>query len=263
MAICFGFFTAQSQVADTTTYRLNKVKEVQSFVHFLGFERQDTCLFQVRNIDSFGKIEKDYINYGCQGWNMTNTTHITYDSFHQIIKIRYDENDEESSEMRFAYDELGRAVLEINQIWNPYSTSITQYTYFGPLGREDSVYVLQIIDGDSSHFKTINSYKNDLLKKSETYEGATGKIISMYTKKYDEQNRPVRTETYLFREDGRDAITNIVYDRNGRVGETNDEVSELAAHFFYDENGLLALTHYFNRFGSLEREVWHKYLFYE
>ncbi|MFT5512544.1 MAG: hypothetical protein ACI8SE_000942, partial [Bacteroidia bacterium] len=127
----------------------------------------------------------------------------------------------------------------------------------------DSMYVAEVSGEDTSYFLTKYTYLNNKLLKSNTINTVTNKPVNMLTNRYDSKGRMTRSEFIYFLGYDNDDITRFEYNVKGQISKTKSELTDLVAEFYYDENGLPKKTFYYNKFGSLEREVWYKYAYYE
>jgi len=251
-------------MADSTLYRTNKVKEVKSWVHVVGFEStNDTCLFTTKKLNSQGLPTYININYGCQGWNNVTEIKYTYNENYQMVGMETIRNDELLNTVSLEVDSLGRVTRETNTVYDPFEVVVGHNTYFGDGVLADSMHTLTVVKGDTNYTRTVYTYLNGKLKKSQMVDIVNNKPINHLTNKYDSKGRLIREEFIYFLGYDNDNITKLEYNWKDQVVKTHSELDKIAAHFYYNNIGLPVLTHYFNKFESLEREMWHKYLFYE
>jgi hypothetical protein len=255
---------ALGQVHDTTLYRQNNVKAVNTWVHMLGFEKSnDTCLSTVKKLNTFGSPTYVKMDYHCQGWDVVNELKYTYDSHNFMSGLTTLQNDQVISELKVTVDTFGRILTEKNAFYEPYTEVEVRNMYFGDGALADSMYVAEVSGEDTSYFLTKYTYLNNKLLKSNTINTVTNKPVNMLTNRYDSKGRMTRSEFIYFLGYDNDDITRFEYNVKGQISKTKSELTDLVAEFYYDENGLPKKTFYYNKFGSLEREVWYKYAYYE
>ncbi len=263
---CFLTTTSSSfgQVHDTTLYRQNKVKEVNMWVHVVAFTKSnDTCLFTTKKINRHGSPTNVVVNYNCQGWDVVTELDYTYNDKNQMTGLKTMKNDQLMSHLTMKLDDYGRILEEENIFSEPFSILRVKNKYFGDGMFADSMYSAEINNGDTSYLKTTFVYDDDKLLKSNTINTDSNKAVSMLTNKYDEKGRLVRAQFIYFLSYDNDDITKFEYNEKDQIIRTESELSDIAAEFYYDKSGLPIKTFYFNKFGSLEREVWYKYEYYD
>lgn len=257
-------FAANAQVHDSTLYRQNKVKEIESWVHVLAFTKSnDTCLNVVKKINPAGHPTYIQTNYNCLGWDMKNEIYYTYNDRYDVTGIRTLQNDNLVSDLTIKVDSFGRILEEVNQFADPPVTVRIRNKYFGEGPLSDSVYTVEVSGPDTTYFMSTNTYQNGQLLKSNTVDVITNKPVNMLTNRYDETGKLTRSEFIYFLGYDNDVITKYTYNEKGQIFRTESELDNIAAEFYYDKKGLPVKVFYYNKFGALEREVWHKYKYYE
>lgn len=255
---------SMAQIPDSTLYRTNKVKEVNSWVHVVGFNlRNDTCLFSTKKINPAGLPTYIKMDYNCQGWDVVSEVEYEYNALNQLVGITNFRNQQVMNKAVFEVDSFGRVIHETNTVYDPHNVINVYNTYYGSSKQADSMFTTQIVGEDTTLTRTVYTYVNEKLKKSETVDVSKNKPVNTLTNKYDQKGRLVREEFIYFLGYDNDNITKFEYNPKGQISITKSELDNVAAHFFYSKDGLPALTHYYNKFESLEREVWHKYTYYE
>jgi len=261
---CLASFMAFAQIHDTTLYRQNNVKSVSQWVHMLGFEKSnDTCLSNVKHINKKGSPTYIKIDYHCQGWDIITELRYTYNDNNDVTGLSTIRNDEVISDLKMELDSFGRIRTEINTFFDPPGQVEVRNVYFGEGKNADSVYTVEINDKDTTYLVTKNTYVGDNLLKSNTTDVNANKPVNMLTNRYDKKGRIARTEFIYFLGYDNDDITLFEYNEKDQIIKTKSELTDLAAEFYYDKSGLPIKTFYYNKFGTLEREVWYKYEYYE
>jgi hypothetical protein len=263
LLILFGF-TAEGQVHDSTLYRQNKVKSVSSWVHMLAFEKSnDTCLTTIKKLNQQGTPTYIKMDYRCQGWDVMNELKYTYDENNFMTGLTTLQNDQIISDLKVQVDSFGRIVTETNTFYDPYNVVRVRNVYFGDGPNADSMYTVEINDIDTIYFLTTYVYVGEKLLKSNMTNASTNKPVNMLTYRYDQKGRLTRSEFIYFLGYDNDDITNFDYNDKNQIIKTKSDLTDLVAEFYYSPNGLPVKTFYYNKFGTLEREMWYKYEFYE
>lgn len=253
-----------SQVEDSVLYRKNQVREVQSWVHVTAFENSnDTCLLSTKKVNERGLPTYVKMDYNCQGWDLISEAKYTYDEKYNLTGIQIINNDLISVNTTMKVDDLGRIVYEKTDYYDPASTVEIFYTHYGKTRFADSTFTTEITGGDTTTTKTVYTYLNGKLKRSDIVDIGKSKPVSSLTNKYDGNMKLLRSEYIYFQGYDRDNITKYTYNEKGQIRRTESELDDVAAEFYYDDSGLPIVVYYFNKFGSLERQVWHKYQYYE
>lgn len=267
LAILFGLLVlvpeARGQYEDTALWRKFKVKEVISRVNFLQFENSnDTCLFETKQVDQNGLVTSLKQNYHCHGWGIVAETRMQYDEKNRINYISAMQNDQVASNTKLWYDEEGRVRREEIKTFEPYATTIISHRYFGKVGSPDSMLTTQVINGDTAILRTSYTYEGGKQIRAEVVDITHAKPVSKRVNKYDKRGNLVRDEFILMQSYEDDEITLISYDSENRITRSESELHKTAAEFYYQDS-LLRQTFYYNKFGTLERKVFHQYTFWE
>ncbi len=256
--------TASSQVEDSVLYRKHNIREVQSWVHITAFENSnDTCLLSTKNLNERGLPTYVKMDYNCQGWNLISEAFYTYDERFNLTGIKIVNNDQISTNTVMKPDSLGRTVYEKTEYFDPAGTIEISYVHYGDTRFPDSTITTEINGIDTTVTRAVNTYVNGKMKRSDIVDISKSKPVSSLSNKYDAQMRLIRSEYIFFQGYDRDNITKYTYNTKGQISKTESELDDLKAEFYYDDNGLPIVVYYFNKFGSLERQVWHKYQYYE
>lgn len=259
-----GVSISYGQIPDSTLYRTNKIKEIRSRVHMVGFTHEtDTCLFSIKKINEYGQPTYVLTDYNCQGWNVKNELRYQYNENNHLIGMETLQNDVLMNKVEMEVDSFGRVTRERNTIYDPFMVVEITNEYYGNDKLADSMKTTNIAKEDTTHTLTRYTYINNKLKSSETIDIDKSRPVNSLKNKYDEKGRLVREEFIYFLGYDNDNITKLQYNDKDQVIRTQSELDKIAAQFYYDKTGLLKLTHYFNKFESLEREMWHEYTFYE
>lgn len=253
------------QIPDSTLYRMNKVKKVNSWMHVIGFETtDDTCLFAVKEINKYGNPTYIKIDYSCQGWDILNEIKYTYDSNQNVIAVEAFNNGLIASKISKKLDKYGRAIEENNVFMEPYTEIKVKNRYFGDTKLADSMYTMEINNGDTLYTRTAFTYEKGKLVRSETVDITKNAPVNTLTNKYDKRDRLIKSQFIYFLGYDNDVITEFSYNEKNQIVQTKSELEEVASEFFYNsKNGLLIMTRHYNRFGTPEKDILHKYEFYE
>lgn len=253
-----------AQYDDSAVYRVNKVKHIESWVHFLQFENSnDTCLFEVKEVNQKGFLTFVKQDYMCYGSQVVSETKFEYDANDRVSVVTSTQNDNLISQTKLFYNAAGKIVREETKVIEPYLMQIITHQYFGPSKTPDSLISVQINNGDTTQFKTIFTYKNGKQTRAEMVDITNNQPVSKHVNKYDSKGRMIRDEFILMQSYDNDDITNFTYNEKGQIFRSQSEISKIAAEFYYGKSGLLSKTFYYNKFETLEREVWHKYTYWK
>jgi hypothetical protein len=258
----FGLgLTTNAQIHDSTLYRKHNVKSVSQWVHMVAFEQSnDTCLSTVKKISRSGSPTYLKMDYHCQGWDIINEIKYTYDKNNYVVGMTTLQNDKIISELKITVDTFGRILTEENTFFEPSGFVQVKNVYFGDGPNPDSMYSVEVTGEDTVYFLTTHTYANGQLMKSNTIDASSNKAVNMLTNRYDTKGRMTRAEFIYFLGYDNDNITRFEYNEKDQIIKTRSELTDLVAEFYY---GLPMKTFYYNKFGSLERELWYKYEYYE
>ena len=253
-----------TQTSDSALYRTNNVKSVETWVRMVGFEKSnDTCLSSVKDVNKKGQPTYIKMDYHCQGWDIVNEIKYEYNDKGHLTRILTEQNEQIISNLNMTTDEFGRTIREENTFFEPSATVIVQNKYFGPVDKPDSMFTVEINNGDTLYLRTDYTYVDGRLKKSQTMNTVENKAVNMVSNRYDEKGRMVRSEFIYFLGYDSDNITRFEYNDKDQIVKTKDELNNLAAEFYYDETGLPVKAFYYNKFGALERETWFRYKYFD
>jgi hypothetical protein len=253
-----------AQYEDTSSWKLNKVKGVESWVNFLQFENSnDTCLYELKKINEAGKMTFLRQDYKCHGWQMVAETRFEYDVQGRLTLINIIQNDNLMSNTKWWYDEAGRVVKEESKYTEPYALILVSNVYFGPEDSPDSMLSIRVTNGDTIIYRSHFQYRNGDLAREDVVDITNAQPISSHSMQYDSMHRMIRDKMIMMQSYDEDEITNIEYNAEGWISRSQSEINTTAAEFYYHKNGLVAKTFYYNKFETMERQVWHKYTFWE
>ncbi|MFT4522192.1 MAG: hypothetical protein ACI8ZN_001132 [Bacteroidia bacterium] len=256
---------AFAQHSDTALYRRNKIKKITSYVHFNGFENSnDTCLYEVKEMNQSGKITRIWRNYSCNGYDMAVEIKYSYNKTGQhIIKSEIFQNNTHADISEFIINEFGQTAEVHTQIFEPFGNVHVYHSYFGPLETPDSMLTMEITNGDTTHLKTEYNYVAGFIKSTNMVDVSNNKPMHNTSLKYDSKSRMIKSTFVHFQLDDQNEITELTYNTLDQVVESRSDISAISAKFYYDKNGNLILTQYFNKFKTLEREVWNTFEIYD
>lgn len=230
----------------------------------MAFEKSnDTCLTTTKLINEKGSPTYIKMDYHCQGWDVITELKYTYSENNEVTGLTTIRNDQIVSELKMELDSFGRIRSETNTFFDPYGLVEVRNVYFGDGKNADSVYTVEINNLDTTYLLTKNTYIDGKLLKTTTTDAYTNKAVNMLTNRYDSKGRLTRAEFIYFLGYDNDDITQFEYNEKDQIIKTKSELSDLVAEFYYSKEGLPIKTFYYNKFGSLEREVWLKYEYYE
>ena len=259
----FVSLEAAAQYEDTAVWRTHKVKTVESWVNFLQFENSnDTCLYEVKQVNPLGKLTHLKQNYNCHGWDMIAESTFEYDDLGRLTLISVIQNDNAVSTTKWRYDEFGRVVNEESKYFEPYALVLVTNEYYGPPNEPDSMISIRVTNGDTVVFRSSFEYNNGDQIREDLVDITNDEPVSSHSMQYDNEHRVIRDKFVMMQSYDEDEITQIEY-KNGRISRSSSEINKTAAEFWYSQNGLLKQTFYYNKFETLERKVWHKYTFWE
>jgi len=233
-------------------------------VHFLQFKNSnDTCLFEVKEVNSKGLLTSIRQNYMCYGSQVLAETTFEYDAKDRVSVVTSTQNDNLISQTKLAYNTVGKISREETKVIDPYLIQINTNQYFGPDKTPDSLITVQVNNADTTRFKTTFTYEKGKQTRAEMVDLTNSQPVSKHVNKYDSKGRMVRDEFILMQSYDNDDITDFTYNEKGQIFKSQSEISKIAAEFYYDKKGLLLKTFYYNKFEALEREVWHKYTYWK
>jgi hypothetical protein len=260
---CFGL-SSNAQDHDSTLYRRNNVKTVNLWTHIVGFETtRDTCLSTVKKIDKNGNPTYIKMDYRCQGWDVVNELNYTYDENNNVVGLTTLQNNVVISDLSMTVDSFGRILTEKNTFFDPPGMVQVKNLYFGEGQYTDSMYSVEVDGTDTTYLFSTYTFANNQLVKSSTINALTNKPVNSLNNRYDAKGRLIRAEFIYFLGYDNDDITKFEYNEKDQISKTVSELTDLAAEFFYTSDGLPAKSFYYNKFGTLEREIWYKYEYYE
>jgi hypothetical protein len=250
-----------AQGNDTALYQQLKVAEMKSWVKFPMMIRQkDSCLSETRQFNEFGKVDYIKSDYNCMGWNRVDETIFKYYPNHLPSEIKTLSNDNIISLTRFNYDDNRNVIREERISFEPSDTLVL--TYYPELDRKEKMVKEKIISSNplkQPSYTRMMDYQKGLLSKVEVVND-TGAVLAKYNYVYNDQGQ-ITDETfesfvpqYSYSKDLYD------YANNALVRHTNT-LENTATEFIYAKNGLAAQTHWYNRFGQLERIYFNHYTY--
>lgn len=251
----------QAQSNDTTLYKNLKVAEMKSFVKFPMMIRQkDSCLSETRLFNTFGKIDYIRSDYNCMGWNRIDETYFKYYPNHLPSEIKLLSNDNIVSITTFTYDENGNVSTEKRISFEPADTLIL--TYFSEFDKKGKLVKERIVSSQPSKqpsYIRVMDYNKGKLS-NVLVVNDTGATLAKYQYVYNEDDK-LTDETfesfvpqYSYSKD--------LYDyKDGVLIRHTNTMDNTATEFFYEKNGLAAQTHWYNRFGQLERIYYNHYIY--
>ena len=265
LCLIVGFAVdANAQYEDTAVYRKNRVKTVESWVNFMQFENsEDTCLYEIKRVNEMGLPTYLKQDYNCHGWDMIAESSIEYDDKGRITHITNTQNDLLSSDSKMWYDEHNRVIREESKYIEPYALILVTNQYFGPEQEPDSMISIWVTNGDSIRFRSVFTYELGKITREDLVDMTEGKPVSSRALEYDIEQRLIRDKFILMQSYDEDQITKFEYNDDGGIFRTSSEINKTAAEFYYNSAKLLVKTFYYNKFETMERQVWHKYTFWE
>ncbi|MBI1306469.1 MAG: hypothetical protein GC181_07635 [Bacteroidetes bacterium] len=265
IALMLIYSNAIAQNDDSTLYKKLRVSRVESWVHVLAFENSnDTCLIEVKEIDSNGLMTYVKHDFHCYGYDEIAETRLKYNESGWPVNIVNHSNDRVTSISKMEYNEHGQVVKEETTYYEPeFVLLILVHQYFGKPQKPDSMITTEIKNGDTTLYRTTYLYNQKSGKQAriDVRDISNGKNISGQVFRYDEKNRLVHDEYVMYQVYDNDEITNITYNEKNQIVKTKSDINNTAAEFFYQKNGLMFKTLYYNKFEAMDREVWYKYTF--
>lgn len=253
--------SSMAQNNDTALYKQLKVEEMKSWVKFPMMIRQkDSCLSETRRFTEFGKVASIRSDYNCMGWNRVDETEFKYSSNHLPSEIKYLSNDVIVNIIKFTYDDQGNVTQEMRITFEPLDTLIL--TYIPEFDRKGKMVKEKIVSSNplkQPSYTRLMDYKKDLLTKVEVVND-TGAVLAKYNYVYNDFGK-ITDETFeSFVPEYSYSKELYDYEQEVLVRHTNT-LENTATEFKYAPNGLAAQTHWYNRFGQLERVYFNHYTY--
>lgn len=251
----------QAQANDTAILHKAGVNYVEhkSYMTIYG-DRADTCIESKIQVNEYGLVSNETINYNCRGWDLMVENQFEFDSLRRIKKQITLHNDIIQSEARYRYNERNDVSDFEVLTFDPMMTvEVNNLHYYDSSGRLDSTIQVSKTMEDTTIYTVTYSYnKNGLVHLVKTLN-ETGKMVYSNQYIYDKSERLTEVNTEIIEPEYSYSKSIFDYNENGQLFTSADTDSGITIERYYRKDGLLAMAIHYNQHGTMVKQVHYVY----